>query len=178
MRPTCLPHSVLRGTLPFPPPPGSYMGVVCDDYEECFGPAAAPRARFRVCVHCHCVPRRLSASGIADQNNTQDVKELTPEFFYLPDFLVNTNGLPMGTRQDGRVVNHVELPPWARGSAREFVILHRRALECEYVLQPIVMRGGRWCASGTGAACFPPPLLLLSLTLCHLALRNNLAGLV
>ena len=76
---------------------------------------------------------RLSASGIADLNNTQDVKELTPEFFYLPDFLTNSNDLPMGTRQDGRQVNNVELPPWARGSAREFILLHRRALESEYV---------------------------------------------
>jgi hypothetical protein len=54
-----------------------------------------------------------------------------PEFFYLPDFLVNVNGLPLGTRQDGRVVGDVELPPWARGSPREFVMMHRRALECE-----------------------------------------------
>jgi hypothetical protein len=77
------------------------------------------------------VPCRLSASGLGDRRNLQDVKELVPEFFYLPDFLVNVNGLPLGTRQDGRVVGDVELPPWARGSPREFVMMHRRALECE-----------------------------------------------
>jgi hypothetical protein len=81
----------------------------------------------------------LSASGIADQNNTQDVKELTPEFYYLPDFLSNCNAMPMGTRQDGRVVDDVELPPWARGSAREFIMLHRRALESEYVVYGVLV---------------------------------------
>lgn len=42
-----------------------------------------------------------------------DVKELTPEWFYLPDFLRNTNGIDLGERQDGVPVNDVELPPWA-----------------------------------------------------------------
>ena len=77
---------------------------------------------------------RLSASGKEDCNSTQDVKELTPEFYYLPDFLVNANHLPLGTRQDGRVVNNVELPPWSRGCPREFIMMHRRALESECVL--------------------------------------------
>lgn len=31
--------------------------------------------------------------------NTSDVKELTPEFFYLPDFLVNADRFCLGTRQ-------------------------------------------------------------------------------
>lgn len=31
--------------------------------------------------------------------NTSDVKELTPEFFYLPDFLTNADGFCLGTRQ-------------------------------------------------------------------------------
>lgn len=30
-----------------------------------------------------------------------DVKELTPEFYYLPDFLENGNGYRLGTRQVG-----------------------------------------------------------------------------
>jgi hypothetical protein len=32
----------------------------------------------------------------ASQNNMADVKELIPEFFYLPDFLVNTNKFDLG----------------------------------------------------------------------------------
>ncbi len=31
--------------------------------------------------------------------NSTDVKELTPEFFYLPEFLINADGFRLGTRQ-------------------------------------------------------------------------------
>ncbi|KAK9905588.1 hypothetical protein WJX75_002584 [Coccomyxa subellipsoidea] len=65
--------------------------------------------------------------------NTSDVKELTPEFFYLPDFLTNADGFCLGTRQDGRDLDDVELPPWAKGSPDEFVRLQREALECDHV---------------------------------------------
>ena len=34
--------------------------------------------------------------------NTSDVKELTPEFFYLPGFLTNADGFCLGTRQVGQ----------------------------------------------------------------------------
>lgn len=50
-----------------------------------------------------------------------DVKELTPEWFYLPDFLVNCNGLELGTKQNGVDLGHVRLPPWAR-SPEDFVL--------------------------------------------------------
>ncbi|KAH7365384.1 hypothetical protein KP509_18G024600 [Ceratopteris richardii] len=33
--------------------------------------------------------------------NTSDVKELIPEFFYMPEFLVNSNKYYMGIKQDG-----------------------------------------------------------------------------
>jgi len=32
----------------------------------------------------------------ASKNNMADVKELIPEFFYLPDFLLNTNKFDFG----------------------------------------------------------------------------------
>ncbi len=32
----------------------------------------------------------------ASKNNMADVKELVPEFFYLPDFLLNTNKFDLG----------------------------------------------------------------------------------
>ena len=32
----------------------------------------------------------------ASHNNMADVKELIPEFFYLPDFLLNTNKFDLG----------------------------------------------------------------------------------
>ncbi|RLN66957.1 hypothetical protein BBJ28_00011449 [Nothophytophthora sp. Chile5] len=75
-----------------------------------------------------------SAAGFEGaQNGTQDVKELTPEFFYLPAFLENVNNRAFGTSQTGVVVGDVELPPWANGSTTEFVRLNRAALESPYV---------------------------------------------
>ena len=61
-----------------------------------------------------------------------DVKELVPEFFYLPDFLRNDGGFELGVRQDHKRVGDVVLPMWAR-SADDFIAQHRRALESEHV---------------------------------------------
>ncbi|KAG9149667.1 hypothetical protein Leryth_017584 [Lithospermum erythrorhizon] len=47
-------------------------------------------------------------------SNTSDVKELIPEFFYSPDFLVNANSYYFGRKQDGEPLNDVCLPPWAK----------------------------------------------------------------
>ncbi|KAJ3430955.1 beige/beach-related [Anaeramoeba flamelloides] len=65
-----------------------------------------------------------------------DVKELIPEFFYMPDFLINQNKFDFGKLEtNNKQVNHVELPPWAHGNAYEFINKHRMALESEYVSQ-------------------------------------------
>lgn len=69
----------------------------------------------------------------ASEKNNGDVKELIPEFFYLPEFLNNTNHFDLGTKQSGQVLHDVLLPPWAKGNPHEFVRLHREALESEYV---------------------------------------------
>ncbi|DAZ98199.1 TPA: hypothetical protein N0F65_005331 [Lagenidium giganteum] len=75
-----------------------------------------------------------SAAGIESaQNGTQDVKELIPEFFYLPTFLKNVNQCDFGRDQNGVQVDDVILPPWANGSPREFVRVNREALESSYV---------------------------------------------
>eukprot|EP01133_Synstelium_polycarpum_P001397 gene1397-1613_t len=70
-------------------------------------------------------------------NSTSDVKELIPEF-YEPsdrgDFLVNQEKLDLGVRQDGKVINDVILPPWAK-DPEDFITTMRRALESEYVSQ-------------------------------------------
>ncbi|XP_006872071.1 PREDICTED: lysosomal-trafficking regulator [Chrysochloris asiatica] len=66
-----------------------------------------------------------------------DVKELIPEFFYLPEFLVNREGFDFGVRQNGERVNHVNLPPWARNDPRLFILIHRQALESDCVSQNI-----------------------------------------
>lgn len=62
-----------------------------------------------------------------------DVKELTPEFYFLPDFLQNKNALELGERSSGERVSEVTLPPWAHGDAREFVRKMQLALESDYV---------------------------------------------
>jgi hypothetical protein len=65
-------------------------------------------------------------------SNHNDVKELIPEFFYLPEFLENVNSLDLGASQVGERVGDVKLPPWARDPL-EFIRLNRDALESEYV---------------------------------------------
>ncbi|KAI5063137.1 hypothetical protein GOP47_0021684 [Adiantum capillus-veneris] len=69
----------------------------------------------------------------ASQGNTADVKELIPEFFYLPEMLENRFNLDFGVKQSGEKVGDVLLPPWANGSTREFIRKHREALESQYV---------------------------------------------
>ena len=39
----------------------------------------------------------------------------------------------VGTKQNGESLDAVVLPPWAKGSASEFVRAHREALESDYV---------------------------------------------
>ncbi|MQL80071.1 hypothetical protein Taro_012522 [Colocasia esculenta] len=72
----------------------------------------------------------FSAAG---KGNTSDVKELIPEFFYMPEFLENRFNLDLGEKQSGEKVGDVVLPPWAKNSAREFIRKHREALESDYV---------------------------------------------
>ncbi|XP_043911583.1 WD repeat- and FYVE domain-containing protein 4 [Protopterus annectens] len=69
----------------------------------------------------------------ASRDNMSDVRELIPEFFYLPDFLVNLNNFEFGCMQDGTTLDDVELPPWAKGDPQEFIRIHRQALESDYV---------------------------------------------
>ena len=42
----------------------------------------------------------------ASHDNLQDVRELIPEFYYLPEFLENKNSFDFGTKQDGKTVHH------------------------------------------------------------------------
>ena len=66
------------------------------------------------------------------QRDTSDVKELIPEFFYLPDMFINANKYNLGKTEEGLVVEDVQLPPWAK-SAEDFVRINRMALESEIV---------------------------------------------
>lgn len=70
----------------------------------------------------------------ASSKNKTDVRELIPEFFCLPEFLTNVNNYDFGHRQStGAKVDHVELPPWAKGDPQIFIAKHREALESPYV---------------------------------------------
>ncbi|XP_077154343.1 neurobeachin isoform X6 [Ranitomeya variabilis] len=66
------------------------------------------------------------------QRDTSDVKELIPEFYYLPEMFVNSNGYNFGVRDDSNAVNDVDLPPWAK-NPEDFVRINRMALESEFV---------------------------------------------
>ncbi|KFY04795.1 hypothetical protein O988_00508 [Pseudogymnoascus sp. VKM F-3808] len=69
----------------------------------------------------------------ASRDNMTDVRELTPEFFCLPEFLTNSNGFNFGLRQGtGGSIDNVELPPWAKGDPKIFIAKNREALESPY----------------------------------------------
>ncbi|KAL6080827.1 hypothetical protein STEG23_023836, partial [Scotinomys teguina] len=61
------------------------------------------------------------------QRDTSDIKELIPEFYYLPEMFVNFNNYSLGVMDDGTVVSDVELPPWAKTS-EEFVRINRLSI--------------------------------------------------
>lgn len=70
----------------------------------------------------------------ASRDTMSDVRELTPEFFYLPEFLVNINKYDFGAKQvSGALVDDVHLPKWAKGDPQIFIAKHREALESRYV---------------------------------------------
>ncbi|XP_046520568.1 neurobeachin isoform X7 [Equus quagga] len=74
----------------------------------------------------------VARSWRTSQRDTSDVKELIPEFYYLPEMFVNSNGYHLGVREDEVVVNDVDLPPWAK-KPEDFVRINRMALESEFV---------------------------------------------
>lgn len=74
---------------------------------------------------------------LASGESSTDFKELIPEFFYLPEFLVNLENFNFGVRQNGEVVDNVRLPLWCRGDPRLFILIHRQSLESDYVTQNI-----------------------------------------
>jgi len=74
-----------------------------------------------------------SNSGARGTSSGGEVKELTPEWYSTPAFLVNRGNLPLGSSQEGDIIGDVELPPWARGSPYAFIAANRNALESEIV---------------------------------------------
>lgn len=61
----------------------------------------------------------------ASRNNMADVKELIPEFFYLPEMFLNMNNFDLSVKQSGVILNDVQLPKWAKNDPYEFIRVHR-----------------------------------------------------
>ncbi|KAK8841194.1 hypothetical protein M9Y10_027394 [Tritrichomonas musculus] len=76
--------------------------------------------------------RSIKDSFINATTNQNDYRELIPEFFFLPEFLKNMSRFDLGKTDDGDV-DDVMLPPWSKNSAINFIYLHRKALESDYV---------------------------------------------
>ncbi|KAF8584664.1 beach-domain-containing protein [Ramaria rubella] len=69
----------------------------------------------------------------ASEDSRGDVRELIPEFYTCPEFLVNSSNIDFGVQNSGEKIHDVKLPPWAKGDPLLFITLHRRALESDHV---------------------------------------------
>jgi hypothetical protein len=78
------------------------------------------------------IPRSFSSLVTASGSP----RELSPEFFFLPEFLTNLDGLDLGSRTDEADLNTVELPAWANSPA-DFVRKHLALLESDECSQTI-----------------------------------------
>jgi hypothetical protein len=67
---------------------------------------------------------------------TGSPRELPPEFFFLPEFLLNLDGHNLGVRTDKADLNSVELPDWSDGPA-DFIRKHGEVLESDQCGQAI-----------------------------------------
>ena len=72
----------------------------------------------------------------SSKGSNTDVKELTPEFFFNPEFLLNGNSLLLGENRHGEELGNIVLPKWAV-DADAFIFIQRRALESSFVSEKI-----------------------------------------
>eukprot|EP00559_Dactyliosolen_fragilissimus_P001749 CAMPEP_0184861764 /NCGR_PEP_ID=MMETSP0580-20130426/6372_1 /TAXON_ID=1118495 /ORGANISM="Dactyliosolen fragilissimus" /LENGTH=1288 /DNA_ID=CAMNT_0027359369 /DNA_START=241 /DNA_END=4107 /DNA_ORIENTATION=+ len=82
------------------------------------------------------VPDRLFKSipqtwEMCSKTSPTEVKELTPEWYSDPSFLVNQHSFDLGKSVDGSVVGDVILPLWADGNPKKFISFMRMALESD-----------------------------------------------
>ena len=71
-----------------------------------------------------------------------DVRELIPEFYFLPELFLNKNNINLSqNRTDSNnnliVINDVNLPLWSKNNASNFVVKLRRYLESNYITNNI-----------------------------------------
>ena len=71
----------------------------------------------------------LSVANSFYNSTTQkhDVRELIPEFFYLPEMFLNINGLNMGILENGQEVNDVQTP--CNNNPYDFIMIMKSVLE-------------------------------------------------
>lgn len=66
-----------------------------------------------------------------------DVRELCPEFYYMPEMFLNNNDLNLGISSVDTTANNVALPPWSDNNPYEFVMKMRCFIESDYVSKNI-----------------------------------------
>ena len=84
-------------------------------------------------------PNRLffsvNQSFINSTTQKTDVRELIPEFFYLPEIFLNINEINLGTRDDGVKVNDVLTP--CNNNPYEFILTMKKILESNKISKNI-----------------------------------------
>jgi hypothetical protein len=65
------------------------------------------------------------------------VRELIPEFFYLPEMFLNQSKHDFGMMQNKKRVNNVEMPQWARDNPYLYVAKLRKGFELDCVSKSI-----------------------------------------
>jgi hypothetical protein len=76
----------------------------------------------------HSIPESFASAT----EDLSDVRELIPEFFTLPEMLMNLEQFDFGRRQNNELVGDIRLPAWAN-NAHEFIRIHHEALESDIV---------------------------------------------
>ena len=66
-------------------------------------------------------------------NDISDVREIIPEFFFMPEMFQQTNDIKFGRMQSGQEVNNVILPKWCNNDPYKYVYSMKRQLESEEV---------------------------------------------
>lgn len=69
---------------------------------------------------------------LMSESATSDIKELIPQFYYMPAILKNIGNIELGQKMCGEVVSDVDLPPWA-STPEQFVVTMRAALQSDWV---------------------------------------------
>ena len=64
-------------------------------------------------------------------NENTDVRELIPEFYYLPEMFINLNKINFGEGEKNH--DNFEYPNWAKNNSNLFTIKNRLALESDFV---------------------------------------------